>query len=504
MEGGNRVARFELDQLAAGHEAFKAALVIFSRAEDVVFLALVIIDNLQIDGDAVQLQRDRVKIEVVVFIGNLDINGMPFQHRPSAEEVIREAAAVPIGVDVGIGAEVDHDVLFFIQIHQLAMDNGQEIDRRGRKLHESVAVFVDVHGRILELPHVVNRVGADGGRRRRSRAEDGGADARARAGGDDFRRVGGRPAGHIFLRRAGHLPENQIVVKTLDWPRRDVDVRIYAPDVGVAVIGMIAGKALPARAVGAVDPIEHAVVQGREQRVGGRWHEVSGVLRQLSDIHHVVVAFFTGVAAVVFRDGRAAGELREELPRILRGGLQRFDAIRAVSGHQIRSFRDVGNGKGGDFLGGVAVRNAALVIGIADHFAEPRAAHGGIVRQCAEPAGIVPAAARLTFLRGHHISGETMQRGKAVHRRHQAGIETDDLKGRNVGIRAVDRIESVMDLIEAHHVAGALVVANAADTAAAVVPENEDTVVGGEVVPAEAQEVRETASRPHVRIGRWP
>ena len=52
---------------------------------------------------------------------------MAFQHRPCAEKVVREAAAVPIGVDVGVGAEVDHDVLLFIQINQLAMDGGQQV-----------------------------------------------------------------------------------------------------------------------------------------------------------------------------------------------------------------------------------------------------------------------------------------------------------------------------------------------------------------------------------------
>ena len=59
-----------------------------------------------------------------------------------------------------------------------------------------------------------------------------------------------------------------------------------------------------------------------------------------------------------------------------------------------------------------------------------------------------------------------------------------------------------MDFVEAYHVVGALVVANTADAAAAVVPEDEDAVVGGEIVPAETQEVRKAASRPHIRVGR--
>ena len=224
------------------------------------------------------------------------------------------------------------------------------------------------------------------------------------------------------------------------------------------------------------------------------------VLHQFAEVHHVVVALLAGVAAVIFRGVRAPGEGGEKLARIRGGGLERLDAVRAVSGRQRGGFRDVGEGQRRHFFH--VVFFAAFHIGVADRLAESRAAHGGVPGQRADPAAVVPAAARLDFLRGHHVAGKAVDRAEGIDGGHQAGVEADEFEGRVFGIRAIDRIKGGADFVEAHDVVGAFVEADAARAAAAVVPEDEDAVVGGEVFLAEAQEVLKRRARAHVCVGR--
>ena len=396
------------------------------------------------------------------------------------------------------------------------MDGGQHFQRRRGKLDKGGAFVVDVYGRIRQLLQVVDRVRAYGrgcggrlteesfadaaaGARSRSRAwRRAGARTRARGGAGRFRRVG-RRAGKILSRGVGHLSEDQIVVEAFDRRRRGVDVRVGAPDVGVAVIRMVAGKAEAFRTIRAVHTVQHAVVERREQRPGGGRHRALRILHKLAHVHHVEIALLAGVAAVVFRVLRAARKLGEKLARVLRGGLQRLDAVCAVSGEQRRRFRYVGDGQGRNLVHVVFL--AAGEIGVANSFAESRAAHGGIFCQRVDPAGVVPAAARLAFLRGDHVAGEAVDRAEGVDGGHQAGVKADQFEGRIFGVRAVDRGKGVAHFVEAHHVLAALVEADAADAAAAVVPEDEDFVVGGVIIFAEAQEVLQPRACTHVHVG---
>ena len=118
----------------------------------------------------------------------------------------------------------------------------------------------------------------------------------------------------------------------------------------------------------------------------------------MPQIHHVSVALFTGVAAVVLalggspaQFGEEAGVLHRRSKRLLPKGL--------VSLQQRIQLGEVGHGQGGLILG--AHRLAALVIGVADGNAQRRAVHIRICCQRPKPAGIKPAVARLHLLGGH-------------------------------------------------------------------------------------------------------
>ena len=78
-----------------------------------------------------------------------------------------------------------------------------------------------------------------------------------------------------------------------------------------------------------------------------------------------------------------------------------------------------------------------------------------------------------------------MHRAERIDGGHQAGVEADQFERRIIGIRTVDRGKGVAHVVEAHHGVVALVEADAADTAAAVVPKDEHAMVSGEIVFAE-------------------
>ena len=118
----------------------------------------------------------------------------------------------------------------------------------------------------------------------------------------------------------------------------------------------------------------------------------------MAQVHHVSIALFTGVTAVVLALDGGPAQFGKEAG-ILRRGRERLLPKRLVSLQQWIQFGEVGHGQGGLILG--AYRLAALVIGVADGNAQRRAIHIRIFRQRPKPAGIKPAVARLHLLGGH-------------------------------------------------------------------------------------------------------
>ena len=47
---------------------------------------------------------------------------MPVKHRPNASEIIRESAAVPIGVNVRVAPQIKNYIVVNIHVGKLAMD----------------------------------------------------------------------------------------------------------------------------------------------------------------------------------------------------------------------------------------------------------------------------------------------------------------------------------------------------------------------------------------------
>ena len=107
---------------------------------------------------------------------------------------------------------------------------------------------------------------------------------------------------------------------------------------------------------------------------------------------------------------------------------------------------------------------------------------------------------RLDLFGRDHIARVVLDRRRRLVARHEAGVETDHLERRRIGCAAVDVRESRLNVVEAQHIARALVGADADGAAAAVIPKDEDAMIGGKMLLAVAQEIFERTAAAQIGI----
>ena len=90
---------------------------------------------------------------------------------------------------------------------------------------------------------------------------------------------------------------------------------------------------------------------------------------------------------------------------------------------------------------------AAFHVGVANGLSQFRPADGCISAKRFGPSCILPAVSRFQFLRGDHVVGKSAHCVCRVQRGHQAGVETDDIKGWPRRGRRVDALESLSDFL---------------------------------------------------------
>ena len=119
--------------------------------------------------------------------------------------------------------------------------------------------------------------------------------------------------------------------------------------------------------------------------------------------------------------------------------------------------------------------------------------NGGIRPQPSEEAGPRPAVARLGLLGGNEVVCHGLHGPSALDRGHEAGIKAHHVK------RHAARLYGVAELgkREGGGIGVVLVVAEAADGAAAVVPEDEEVAVRGVLFGSPRAEVRDLALVEH-------
>ena len=159
-------------------------------------------------------------------------------------------------------------------------------------------------------------------------------------------------------------------------------------------------------------------------------------------------------------------------------------------GNGIGQLRQVDHGE----RGGLALR-AARAGGdevVDDLTADLGRRRRGVLRELGQPFGVIPAGAGLGLLGGDEVVREIGEHQAVFERAHQTGVKADEVE-----LHAA-LFERLLDPGERHRAlrAVALVIAEAADRAAAVIPEDQLVAVGGEVLGAVRDKVRE-----RVRVG---
>ena len=252
------------------------------------------------------------------------------------------------------------------------------------------------------------------------------------------------------------------------------------------------------RTIGTADLIDHAVIQGGQKIAGALRQKPLRIVRQAAEIHHVREALLTRIAAIVLRGLRLTRKAREEAPRIARRRLQGLRAKGIVCCPQGRQLGKIRHRKRRRLCRIIAL--TIIDIRITDGLAQPCTIHRRVLGQCADPASICPAIAGLKLLGADHIARDARKRLRHVDCRHQAGIEAHKLKWRIAFVRSMHRSERVAHIIKAQDMLGALVQAHTSSRTAAMIPENENTMVCLIIVLAELQEGSQRIPRAHIRI----
>ena len=186
------------------------------------------------------------------------------------------------------------------------------------------------------------------------------------------------------------------------------------------------------------------------------------------------------------------GNVRKILSRKLLA--DRTGKCRKLGRDRVGEFRQVDHGKG-RFLTGAASAALGYEI-IHDCLTDLQCWHGGVLAQCRDPIGVIPADTGLRFLGSDEVICIRIEHERCLRRCHQARIEADEIEF----YAAV--FECSPDTGKAHgaDILVLLVIAVTTDRAAAVIPENEVIPVCREVLAAILNEARERSRLRH-RLG---
>ena len=219
----------------------------------------------------------------------------------------------------------------------------------------------------------------------------------------------------------------------------------------------------------------------------------------MTEVDHIRITGIGGVASVIFAPMRLTTEFGKE-HRVAARGAQSLAAEIVICDDELPDFRQIDD-RQCDFISH-ANCFAAGGIAVADYTPDIIRADIRVVGNRLDPDVVIPAAGRLLILAGDHIFSDVGQHSGRVDRRHQAGVEADQLERRIVFGQCAGAVERVVNFIERKRiVAVKLVEGYARNAAAAVIPENQYRVVGRIFVKAEADEISEGLAVAHARVG---
>ena len=248
----------------------------------------------------------------------------------------------------------------------------------------------------------------------------------------------------------------------------------------------------------AAHAVDDGRVKGREDIFRRLRQQLFRPLREIAEVNHVREARVTRVAAEILGLLRLAAIAREEFLRVGLRDFERFVAHLLIRGTQLRQLREVRDGERRLVLRAGVL--AAFHVRVADDLREHERIAADAFVEAVDDARVVPAVARLEFLRCDEVAAIAFERVRHAVRRHEAAVEADDVKWRLFRVLVVGARERVLHLVQLHHVAGAFIVASAEDRAAAVIPYDEDAVIRCIVVIRIVQEIGERVRRCHVGI----
>ena len=146
------------------------------------------------------------------------------------------------------------------------------------------------------------------------------------------------------------------------------------------------------------------------------------------------------------------------------------------------SFCQIHDGQGGGLTG--ALLGTGIHEIIDDDLTQLHSRDGGVVGKLIQPAGVIPADAGFGFLTGDHVVGVVGQHQRSFRGGHQTGIEAHKVEfDLSIG-------EGLVNTGQIHGTVGSelFIIAEAADGAAAVIPEDQSLSVGGIILGAPADE----------------
>ena len=336
-------------------------------AQNVILPIFITVGDLQIALHPVQLDRDGVKIVVVPLLHDLNVDGMPVQHRPCTVKIVFENAAVPICIDVGITAEVENDPLLRTDVEQIAPNRRKHIHLRRTETDKGIAAAIQPVDTEDRLPL----------RRRRT---------------DAFHIAASREE---LLRLIGQLSIEHGVEQTFLRHQCRILIRIRRKAVRIAIVGVVGGDAAATTTVVAMHLVDARILH-RSYKGGGTWKLPRRLLGQPRQIDHVRITHLARIAAVVLRTLRRTVKCRKERRRQMRRTGKHIAAVSLICGCECGQTPKVDHGERRLLL---RIRlPAARKVRIADHRAKPCTAHGGIVGERPDPRIVVPPVARLHLL----------------------------------------------------------------------------------------------------------
>ena len=136
--------------------------------------------------------------------------------------------------------------------------------------------------------------------------------------------------------------------------------------------------------------------------------------------------------------------------------------------------REVDHGKGRHGAVPVVVHLALRLRGevVEDPFAERQGRRRGVGIEVGQPVGVVPAGAGFGLFGGDEVVGVGLDRNRVLERRHQAGVESDEVEFHAAGFERFGHFVGGHRVVRVEFIA-----AVTGNTAAAMVPEDEHVTV---------------------------